>query len=123
METTSNKEGQFDHKDFTEDVKDYLNLRMQIIRLNITEKVSTALSGMISGSILVILYLLTFLFTFTALAFWLGNLLNHVAAGFACVAGFSFLLAIIFRIRLRNFKSKLADKFIEDFSNDDDGRN
>lgn len=111
-----------DKKDFTGDIKEYLNLRIQLIRLNVTEKISVALSGFISGGLIAILYLLFCLFGSAALAFWLGAMFESYALGFVCVAGFYLVIAIIFQAINKSFKSNLTDKFIADFSNDDDER-
>lgn len=123
MELKQNITGESDKKDLTGDIKDYLNLRIQVIRLNITEKISMVLSGFISGGLIAIFYLLFCLFASGALAFWLGAIFESNALGFICVGGFYLLIAIIFQVINKSFKSNLTDKFIADLSNDDDERN
>ncbi len=120
MESDSNSMEQKVPKDLTEDIKDYLNLRMQIMRLNVTEKISVALAGAITGTIVIVLYLLVLLCITIAFALWLGTFFNNMIIGFLCVGGIYLIIAVLIRrISQRSFKSKLTDKFIADFSNDD----
>lgn len=123
MELKQNITAESDKKDLTGDIKDYLNLRIQVIRLNITEKISMVLSGFISGGLIAIFYLLFCLFASAALAFWLGSVFESYAIGFICVGGFYLLIAIVIQVINKSLKSNLTDKFIADLSNDDDERN
>lgn len=107
-------------KDLTGEMKDYINLRIQLIRLNITEKISGALSGLISGILLFTFFLLFCLFASAALAFWLGTVFGSTSLGFIAVGGFYFLVAIVLRAFNKTLKRNLTDNFIADFSNDDD---
>lgn len=114
-------ESKIDLRDLTDDVKEYLNLRVQVIRLNVTEKIATALANFISAGAVVIFVLLFFVFVSIAAAYWLGNIFNNTALGFITVAGFFILLAIIFKlVSNKSVKPGLTNMFIKDFNNDDD---
>lgn len=119
MEIRQNRTEESLDKDLTGDIKSYLNLRIQLIRLNITEKISVVLAGFISGGMIAVFYLLFCLFASAALAFWLGAIFDNYALGFICVGGFYLLIGILFHTINKSFKSNLTDKFISDFSNDD----
>lgn len=107
--------------DAIDDIKTYVDLRMQLIQLNISEKIAVALAKMITTGAALVLLLLFFLFGSLALAFFLGNCLNNTAAGFAILAGFYLLLAIIMMSFGKNkLRIKLINAFIKQFNNDQD---
>ena len=60
-------------RDFADDVKEYINVRLQIIGLNVTEKVAFALSNFITNGLSIILLLITIVFISFGGAFWLGR--------------------------------------------------
>lgn len=106
--------------DAVEDLKEYVDLRMQLIRLNITEKISFVLANLLSTGAAVIFLILFFIFGSFALSYALGNLLDNTAAGFGVIAGVYLLTAIIILwVSKRSLRNNLVDKFIKDFSNDD----
>lgn len=108
-------------RDLTDDVKEYINVRLQIIRLNVTEKVAFTLSNFISNSILIIAALLFVVFISIAAGFALGVVLGNYALGFALVAAFYLIIVIVMRfIFSKGIKTNLTDIFIKDFTNDDD---
>lgn len=114
-------ESKIDLRDLTDDAKEYLNLRVQVIRLNITEKIATALANFISTGAVVIFVLLFFVFAAIGVAYWLGNYFNNIALGFVSVAVFFILIALLLKlISKRSVKPGLTNMFIKDFNNDDD---
>ena len=119
MEKSNNPNLSENLNEAIDDVKEYVNLRMQLIQLNVTEKVSIGLAGLIAGGIALILFVLCFIFGSFALAYLLGNVLHNTAAGFGVMAGFYLLLGIIM---LKVGKGKicitLINLFIKQISND-----
>lgn len=108
-------------RDFTDDIKEYVNVRLQIIRLNVTEKVAFTLSNFISNSILLIAGLFFVLFLSLAGGFALSILLDSYALGFIAVAGFYLIVLIVVKfIFSKGVKIGLTNLFIKDFTNDDD---
>ncbi|MBK7440376.1 MAG: phage holin family protein [Chitinophagales bacterium] len=108
-------------RDFTDDIKEYVNVRLQIIRLNVTEKVAFTLSNFISNSILLIAGLFFVLFLSLAGGFALSILLDSYTLGFIAVAGFYLLVLIVVKfIFSKGVKIGLTNLFIKDFTNDDD---
>lgn len=110
--------------DAVDDVKEYVNLRMQLIQLNVTEKVSVALSNLISIGAAIIFFVLFFIFGSFALSYWLGNVFNSNAAGFGALAAFYLLIAlIILWLGKTTLRKKLINLFIDQFTNDEqDGK-
>ena len=118
MKTGNIDESKIDLRDLTDDAKEYLNLRVQVIRLNITEKIATALANFISAGAVVIFVLLFIVFVSIAAGYWLGSIFNNTALGFVAVAGFFILIAIILKlISSKSVKPGLTNMFIKDFNN------
>ncbi len=114
-------ESKIDLRDLSDDVKEYVNLRITLMRLNVTEKISGALAKFISAGAVILLAVLFFVFASIGLAYWLGTVLENTALGFVSVAGFYLILAIIIHLWSgKGLKPSLTNMFINDFSNDDD---
>jgi hypothetical protein len=99
MEKSNNPNLSENLNEAIDDVKEYVNLRMQLIQLNVTEKVSIGLASLIAGGIALILFVLCFIFGSFALSYLIGNWLNNTAAGFGVMAG------ILFYCRYHHVKS------------------
>lgn len=119
MEKTNNPNLSENLNEALDDVKDYVNLRMQLIQLNVTEKVSVGLAGLIAGGIALIFFILCFIFGSFALSYLIGNALGSTAAGFGVMSGFYLLVGLIM---LKAGKGKLRvtliNSFIKQFNND-----
>lgn len=61
----------------------------------VTQKGANVAAASVFGILIAFLGMLTFLFAFIALAFWVGTLVNSTAGGFGIVAGFFALLSVI----------------------------
>lgn len=81
-------------------VSEYVQATVQLYKAKATKGASSAAAGATIGILAVVLGLFFMAFLFTALAWWLGTLLESPALGFLCVAGF-FLLLIILIFALR----------------------
>ena len=79
----------------TEASSDYLQLKMRLITLQISEKVSKVLSDFFSLLILVIVFSFGLVLVSVGLAQWIGHLLDKEWIGFFIVGAFYFLLGII----------------------------
>jgi hypothetical protein len=119
MENNNNPNLSENLNEAIDDVKEYINLRMQLIQLNVTEKVSIGLAGLIAGGIALILFILCFIFGSFALSYLIGNWLNSTAAGFGVMAGFYFIVGIIMlKVGKGKLRVTLINSFIKQFSND-----
>ena len=107
-----------------DDVKDYLNLRLRLIQLNLAEKASAALANMISSLIAMVFLILFVLFGSFALSYWLGSILDSQALGFIIVAGFYLFIALLIQVfAKKSIRRKMMDSFISDFANEQQNQN
>lgn len=95
--------------DLKDNISTYAGLKFRLLKLMAIERVAGVTSALSHGLILVLFAFFTVLFLFTALGFYLGELLNNVALGFLIVGGIYFLFTLGFigakkgiRIRLMN---------------------
>ena len=108
-------------RDFADDVKEYINVRLQIIGLNVTEKVAFALSNFITNGLSIILLLIMVVFLSLGGAFWLGTLVENTALGFVLMGAFYLIVFILIRYFLsKGIKAILMNILIRDLTNDND---
>lgn len=108
-------------RDFADDVKEYINVRLQIIGLNVTEKVAFALSNFITNGLSIILLLIMVVFLSLGGAFWLGTLVENMALGFVLMGAFYLFVFILIRYFLsKGIKAILMNILIRDLTNDND---
>jgi len=97
-----------DFVNLKDDIREYLELRFDQIRLSLAEAtsriVSRALNAVIAGGIIALI----FLFLSISAGFYFGRLLESVELGFLCVAGIYLLLLSIFLLLRR----KLIDSAV-----------
>jgi len=95
--------------DFTnlkEDISEYIEVRLEQIKLSLAEIISRLISRSLSTIIILCLLMLIFLFLSFAAAFYIGHLLNSDHLGFLCVAGINLILLIAFLM----FRRYLIDR-------------
>lgn len=81
-------------------VSEYVQTSVQLAKAKATKGASNAAAGAAIGIATVVLGIFFIAFLFTALAWWLGTVLNSPALGFLCVAGlFLLLIILIFALR------------------------
>ena len=100
---------------FTETVdslKQYVNDRITLIRLQAIEKVSTVAAGVASGIVLSVLGLFFLVFLSITLGFLFASWLGSNAAGFGIVAGIYLLLIIIIVVFGKKIFGNLVTKKI-----------
>jgi len=73
-------------KKLKEDVSTYVELKAELLKLTAYERAGELISVLSYGLILLFLAFFAVLFIFLALGFFLGDLLDNVAGGFAIVA-------------------------------------
>ena len=73
-------------KKLKEDVSTYVELKVELLKLTAYERTGELVSVLSYGLILLFLAFFAVLFIFLALGFFLGDLLDNVAGGFAIVA-------------------------------------
>lgn len=80
---------------FLKDVKEYAEVRFDIVSLNFQDKFSDIVSSLVSVIILSVMALLILLFAGIGAAIWLGEYFNNASIGFFCITGFYLLLAFL----------------------------
>ncbi|WP_432712271.1 phage holin family protein [Pedobacter sp.] len=105
------------------DAKDYIEARMEYVRLYTVEKVSKLFADLLTSATVVICFVLAFLFGSVTLALFLGDVLGTATRGFGCVALLYLLIAIVVfltkdkyiekaitNMAIKKYFNKLADK-------------
>jgi hypothetical protein len=101
-------------EELTDNVKEYLILNIEIIKLEVTNQISSLGASMVSSVIVGIASLL-FLFSLSiGLGFYLSALFDDLYSGFAIVAAFYFLVVIIlYAMRKKLIERPMRDKIVE----------
>jgi len=97
-------------KNIFKEIKEYVNLKIRIATLTIGEKVAKTMASIASAVLILSFLLMFFLFAFFAVAFAIGSKIGN-GWGFALVAGFLLLVAIV----INSFKSKIEAPIINIF--------
>ncbi len=102
-------------------IKDYAEERLNLVVLNLTDKVSKTVSGIGSVLVVTIFSIFALVFLSTALAWWIGQSLDSPALGFLIVGVFYVLLAIVlFANRDKWIYTPVANAFIKQLTIDED---
>jgi fatty acid desaturase len=92
-----------------ESAKEYSRTSLELIKLNVIDKVAEILSSAIPLSVVIILFSSFLLFLSVGLAFWLGDLTGKIFYGFFIVAGFYILLAVIIHFLMHKRIKRLSE--------------
>jgi hypothetical protein len=76
-------------------VKEYINLRIESLKMTAAEKTSAVAANIIAGALALFVGLLFVVFASVALALALGVWMGHLWAGFLTVAGLYLLAGIV----------------------------
>jgi hypothetical protein len=80
------------------DIQEYLEIKLDLIRLHTAENISRMLSSAINMTIIGYLLFFILLFLSFAAGFFLGSVLNSDELGFLCVAVFYIVILVIFLV-------------------------
>ena len=107
-------------QELKKDLTTYVELKMELLKLNTYERTGKVTAGLSYGLIMVFLILFAILFIFMAIGFLLGDVFDNTAGGFACV--FLMYAVIIYCVVRRKEKilSKIQDEIIEALMINDD---
>jgi Putative Actinobacterial Holin-X, holin superfamily III len=93
-------------KGLIDDIKEWIDLRVQLIQIDIEERIETVANEVLSTVVVAILIFLIVIFLLVGAALGLGPVLGHPAWGFLAVAGFMGLVTLaIHFIRPRVIKA------------------
>jgi hypothetical protein len=79
----------------TKDVCDLADTYIALAKVNVTQKAATAASESVGWMVMAVLASFLLLFAGLGLAWWIGQLLSSMTAGFFLVAGFFGVLLIL----------------------------
>jgi len=99
---------------------EYVELRLEVVKLIAYEKSAKIASGLASALVLVFLLLFFLLFLFVTLGFYFSSLTGSYTSGFGIITAFYLvLLLVFFAIRKRVFAKFLANKIVENLTDDE----
>jgi membrane protein implicated in regulation of membrane protease activity len=90
--------------------EEYVENRIEIVRLKTIGKSSEIISSVLSHLILVIIIGISLLILSIGIAFWIGHLMGEIYAGFLIVGGFYAIVGVL----LICFRRKWLKQSIED---------
>lgn len=84
------------YKSFVKEVKDYVSLNYDLLRLNLVEKLSLIIALILSLFIGILLVITALVYFSLAFVHWTGTLFESLIPGFLILGGLFILLFIIF---------------------------
>jgi hypothetical protein len=105
-----------DIEDIFLETKDYVNTRLEYIRLSAVEKGSKIFADLITSAAVIICFVLAFLFGTVTLALYLSSLFGSYTSGFGCVAAiYLFLSIIVYFTKDKYIERHLINLFIKKY--------
>ena len=95
-------------RELKKDISDYVELKLELLKLSTYERTGKVIAVLSYGVILLFLAFFAILFIFLALGFFLGDVFGSVGSGFAIVA---ILYVLLIGIILLN-KNKISEKVL-----------
>lgn len=95
-----------------ESAQDYIKTSITLYKLNTVNKVLSAVSALISKSVVILFLSLFILIASIGAALLLGEKLGQIWYGFMIVAGFYGIVAIIISIFLNNWFNRIISNFL-----------
>ncbi len=102
-------------------IKQYIQTRIDLFELQVKQRLTSLLSGLLLSSMFWIFFLSFLLFINLGLAFFLSDYFKSNAIGFSLVAGFYFVCWLKIKL-FRNFYKRMISNFLikEVFKDDQD---
>ncbi len=109
-------------EELTDSVKEYVNTRVESVKLSVAEKSSALVANLVAGMLVAAVFLFFLIFAGIALALVLGEWTGKMWAGFLIVAGIYLLFGFIVWIaREKIIRLPVMNAMIKQlFSNDDE---
>lgn len=119
MSNVDNEKGFF--RSLVGDLKDYIELKLEILKLDFQEKSAKAISKLVSVLILMLLVFFALFFLLMGLGFYFSQLLGSYAKGFALVGLIYFFLTVLFIILKKSWiEPSIENKIIAQFNSAND---
>ena len=107
--------------DVKKELSEYLELRLEVLKLSAYEKTARVSSSTASVLVLIFLGLFFLLFLFVTLGFYLAKVTGSYTTGFGIISVFYFVLLLVFvAIRKKVFEKFLANKIVEALTEDEE---
>jgi len=81
--------------DLVNDIKDYINVKLDALKLSVAEKISRIAAAIIAGFVVAVAVLFFVVFISIALGFFLGEILGSTWLGFLIVGGIYLLVGLV----------------------------
>jgi len=95
------------------DIKEWVEIRLKLLQLQVFEKTAVVGSFLIYGIIIINLLFFAFLFAFFALGFLIGKWINSVAGGFAVISLFYLLILVLMLVFHKSIFTGLQNLFLK----------
>lgn len=111
-------------EDLTASVKEYVETRVDELKINFVEKTSAIISNVLAGILIAVIFSFFIILASVGLAFWLGIQLGSTWLGFLSVAGFYLLFGlVVWLIRGTLIRRPVMNTLIRQlFKTDDDDK-
>jgi len=107
--------------DLIDQVKNYVQLRINLFKLNLTDKLATLTTTLLISIILFIVFLFFTLFLSLAFIFWFREYVGAAYIGALIVAGFYILLGIVvYLLRDKLFLNRVVAQISKIFLEEED---
>ena len=77
-------------------LKEYLDKRVQLMKLELVDVIANISAVMVSSLLLLVLGMFILVMISFSMAFWIGQVLDNIALGFASVGGFYLLIFVVY---------------------------
>ena len=98
---------------FVEHAKDYAELRLELVKLEASAKISNVVSSIASAVVIGLLGLFVLLFASLGVAWWIGQANDNPSMGFFIVAGFYVLLAVVVYLMRNSIKLPIINGMLQ----------
>ncbi|MES2780960.1 MAG: phage holin family protein [Bacteroidota bacterium] len=93
---------------------DYLQLRLDLLKADFTEKTALIFSKLITGVIVLVMLFMVLIFGSLVMGFYFGNMLGSLMLGFAVVTGFYVLLIVlVLLVKDKLIQAPVANQIID----------
>jgi len=105
-------------EELTDNIRDYVNTRYELILLKATERTSALAADMIAGIVIGFIIIVSVLLFCFAAAYYLSSLIGNEYSGFLIVGGCCLVFALIFimfrkEILAKPFRNRIIRKIFE----------
>lgn len=110
------QEKEKDIESIFDDAKEYVDARVEYVRLSAIEKGAKIFADLITNGTAVLCFTIALLFGTITLSLFLSDILGSYTRGFGCVAGLYLLVAVIvFFVKEKYLEPKLINIFIKKY--------